>query len=83
MIVNILSAAGATLIITSSKIFQPAREFITKHSIWGGELIGCDMCVGFWVGLGASFITGEKWFTCFLVSVVSYFLGLLAFKLKK
>lgn len=81
--IGILPAVGATLIITSSKLFQPLRELITKHSIFFGELIQCEQCTGFWVGLGFSFLTDEKWFTCFIVSLVSYFCSLIAFKLKK
>lgn len=77
-----ISAVGLTLIITSSKLFKPLREFVSKRSDFFGEMLGCAMCMGVWVGFAMSFITGEEWHTCFTVSLVSYFLSLIAFKLK-
>lgn len=77
-----ISAVGITLIITSSKLFKPLREFVSKRSEYFGEMLGCAMCMGVWVGFTMSYITNEEWHSCFTVSLVSYFLSLIAFKLK-
>ncbi len=77
-----ISAVGLTLIITSSKLFKPLREFVSKRSEYFGEMLGCSMCMGVWVGFAMSYITNEAWYSCFTVSLVSYFLSLIAFRLK-
>lgn len=46
-----LPILGATLIITCSSLFGPLRRATTG---WRHELLSCPMCLGFWVGLGAS-----------------------------
>lgn len=77
-----IEAVGLTFIITSSKLFRPLREYVSAKSIFFGEMLGCAQCMGVYVGFGMSFITGDNWWSCFTVSLVSYFLSLIAFKLK-
>jgi hypothetical protein len=48
-----LASVGCTIIITWSALFERVRAFWPKF-------FGCAMCVGFWVGLGASlFLTRQ------------------------
>lgn len=77
-----IEAVGLTFIITSSKLLKPLREYVSSKSIFFGELLGCAQCTGVWVGFGMSFITQENWYSCFTVSLISYFLSLIALKLK-
>lgn len=79
----IIEAIGATFIITRSKLLQPVREFLTKRSMWVGELLGCGQCTGFWIGLGANLITGEELTNCFIVSLFCFFIDIVIDKIKK
>ena len=51
MIIDILTIVGLTIIITTSKMLKPFREFVSTRSIFFGELLSCSLCTGFWVGL--------------------------------
>lgn len=51
LIAWMLSCYGATLVVTSGKIFASARRRITQVSPFLGIGIHCSMCVGFWVGV--------------------------------
>jgi hypothetical protein len=47
----IFATVGITMIITISSVFLPIREFVESQSRPLGELIGCSMCTGFWMGV--------------------------------
>lgn len=56
LLLFILTGFGVTTIITKSEIFSPIRETLdtghnTLKSNFFGFLIGCPLCVGFWVGV--------------------------------
>ena len=51
MIIDILTIIGLTIVITTSSITKPLREWVAKKSLFFGELLGCSLCTGFWVGL--------------------------------
>ena len=55
MIVDILTIIGLTLIVTTSKLLKPFREWVAKKSLFLGELLGCSLCTGFWMGLTVCF----------------------------
>ena len=50
MILDILTIVGLTLILTTSQIFKPFREWLNDHNKFLGELVDCPMCAGVWVG---------------------------------
>jgi len=50
--------AGLTIILVSSSVLEPVRDFVTSKSTFLGKLINCTMCSGFWVGLVAALLTG-------------------------
>lgn len=50
MILDFIAIAGLTMIVTTSKIFQPVREFASTKSEFFGDLLGCALCTGFWMG---------------------------------
>jgi hypothetical protein len=54
LIVYVMGCAGITVILVSSDIIEPVRDFISSKSNFLGKLINCPMCLGFWVGLIAS-----------------------------
>ncbi len=51
MIVDIFTIIGLTAIITTSRMLKPFREWATRRHMFFGDLLGCSMCTGFWVGL--------------------------------
>ena len=57
LITYTLGCAGITVILVSSDIVEPVRDFISSRSSFLGKLINCPMCLGFWVGMIASFYT--------------------------
>jgi hypothetical protein len=54
LITYILGCTGITVILVSSDIIEPVRDFVSSRSNLLGKLINCPMCLGFWVGLAAS-----------------------------
>jgi len=46
----ILSAYGMSQILVYGSIFDTPRNWITKHSKFFGDLLGCMMCTSTWVG---------------------------------
>ena len=55
LVVFIFGCAGLTTILVSSDIFEPIRSFVSERSTFLGKMVNCSMCLGFWVGLVASF----------------------------
>ena len=50
----LLAVAGATHVITKGRVFAPLRRLAKLGRAEGTELsrvLGCPLCVGFWVGL--------------------------------
>ena len=50
LIIWILASYGMTQILVYGSIFNTIREWITKHSKFFGDLLGCVMCTSTWVG---------------------------------
>ncbi len=76
MILDILAIAGITIVLTTSKLLKPFREFITDKSLFLGRMLSCSLCTGVWVGL-MFFLT-----PVFLRSALHYiFIGSLASEL--
>lgn len=46
----------ATLIVTESYLFRPARELAHRISPHLGVLFSCNMCFGTWVGLAIGWL---------------------------
>ena len=46
-----LVCVGTTIIVTVSSIFEPMRNMVSSKSDFLGELVGCPMCMGFWIGI--------------------------------
>lgn len=55
LFVFILGCTGLTIIFVSSTILESVREFISNRSDFLGKMINCPMCLGFWVGMIASY----------------------------
>jgi hypothetical protein len=78
----VLVTYGTTLAVTGSRIAEPCRRWLSTHWAWGGKLVGCPMCVGFWVGLASWFalprlcpVQGAAWY---LAAPANGFAGLAA-----
>jgi hypothetical protein len=56
MILDFITIASITIIITTSKLFKPLREFLTTKSVFVGKLLSCSLCTGVWVGLAFCFV---------------------------
>ena len=50
LIIWILAAYGMSQILVFGSIFDQPRDWITKHSKFFGDLLGCMMCTSTWVG---------------------------------
>ena len=50
LIIWILAAYGMSQILVFGSIFDTLRNWITKHSKFFGDLLGCMMCTSTWVG---------------------------------
>lgn len=44
-----LATGTAAFTITRTKITEPMREHVKKHTTWGGNLITCPYCTGHWL----------------------------------
>ena len=51
MILKILSSYAITYLISESFILEKPREWIAKHSTFLGNLVYCNICLSFWIGL--------------------------------
>lgn len=47
---EIIGMIGATLIFTTSYVFDEIRHIAAKINKHLGILVACSMCIGFWVG---------------------------------
>lgn len=52
----LLGCYGVTIIVVSSKIFKPFREFFNNKIKIIHELLNCPLCFGFWVGVITSIL---------------------------
>ena len=66
LIIYLISVLGLTDIIVNQEIAKKPRKFINKYFHYSKlnklfnnkfltELVSCEVCTGFWVGLGLSF----------------------------
>jgi hypothetical protein len=54
LLIFTFGCSGLTIIIVTSSILEPIRDFVSSKSSYIGKLINCTMCSGFWVGFVAS-----------------------------
>lgn len=85
---EILGIVGLVLIVTNSYIFESIRLKLSHKYPMLGTFISCSQCLGFWVGLVASFfILNEPWggYLVFagLISLSSYIIDLMIGLLKE
>jgi len=50
ILIWILAAYGMSQILVFGAIFDKSRNWITRHSTFFGDLLGCMMCTSTWVG---------------------------------
>lgn len=55
------AANQITVIVTESLLFEPLRKYVRERSHYLGELVGCHLCFGTWVGLGLSLVFRPRW----------------------
>lgn len=57
-LIFIIAALGLTDIIVNQHIFEKPRNWIDKTFHWSmlNTLVHCEVCMGFWVGVGLSFM---------------------------
>ena len=74
LFINVIVSASATLIITSSFLFEGVRSRAEKLSENLGYLFGCPMCMGVWVGAFVALAYGNDPFKlAMLTSLFSFF----------
>ena len=75
LFINVVVGASATLIITSSFLFDGIRTRAEKISENLGYLFGCPMCMGVWVGALVAIAYGNDPFKlAMLTSLFSFFI---------
>jgi hypothetical protein len=57
------AATQITVIVTESLLFKPFREAVQARSAYLGELVGCHLCFGTWVGLVLSLVARPRFVT--------------------
>ena len=50
ILIWILAAYGMSQILVYGSIFDKPRDWITEHSTFFGDLLGCMMCTSTWIG---------------------------------
>lgn len=55
------AANQITVIVTESLLFAPLRKYLAARSPYLGELVGCHLCFGTWVGLALSLVFRPRW----------------------
>lgn len=48
------ATAAASFTIARTKITAPLRAWVTSHSQWFGNLVGCPYCVSHWLALAGT-----------------------------
>jgi len=80
VLIWIVAVFGASNGVAVAHLLEPIRSKVANWPIIGG-LIHCPMCLGFWFGGGASFLsfspTGSIIMDCFFGSITSWALFLL------
>ena len=82
-ILDIITIASATIIVTESDIFKPFREWMSKKNKFFGNLFSCSLCSGVWIGglyffipqeifVDLDFINIKLIFTIFVRDIISY-----------
>ena len=72
-IMFLLPCIGVTLILTTSELLDPIREFVYSKSERFGYLLSCSMCAGVWVGAaGACAFDMPLFQSAFTVSLLSW-----------
>lgn len=51
MIYQILTSYGIAYLISESVLLEKPREWIGKHSRFFGNMVYCNICLSFWIGL--------------------------------
>ena len=61
-------------IITHSILFKNLREYVSKKSIFFGNLINCILCTGVWIGFLLSLIYSPSFLIFTNIKIISIFL---------
>lgn len=65
-VIVIIGLIGVTLVISTGKIFDGLRKWLTGFAVWFnplrvlGEIISCTMCAGWWVGSAWAWLNGSS-----------------------
>ena len=85
LLIWILVSFGITFVVTHSHLTASLRVWASVNSSLLIKLLGCCMCVGFWVGVGLSLlwqsITGNCILDGFLSSASCWLLYAVSWKL--
>lgn len=72
LLIFILASMGLTNAMVEENIFAWLRNLVKKYFPYSllNDLVNCQVCMGFWVGIGLSLIFpfGVHWFLCGLIS---------------
>lgn len=80
----ILGLIGITISISAGKLFDPLREWLKGFTFWAnplrfvGDVLGCTMCTGFWVGFFWGLYAGHRLGTCIVFGGIISVLSLVA-----
>lgn len=49
LLIQAAAVASVTLTIAKGKIFQPVRNWLRDHWVWGAKLMTCGYCLSHWI----------------------------------
>ena len=78
-----MASIGLTAILSYSSIADKVKSLLSLDKI---AFFYCSQCIGFWVGLAAGLLTGQKWYavaTGFSVSILSRLLAAIIARLEQ
>lgn len=79
---EVVGLIGATLVVSTGKIFAPLRDWLTGFDnelnplLWIGNMLSCSMCSGVWVGFGWGMLKGFQWWQSLILGGVLSLLSL-------
>lgn len=85
MILDLLTIAGITIIISRGSLFRPFRDCVASGSEFFGNLVSCPMCLSVWIGVIFIFLpesVKSALYYPFIGSLSTYFVYLIIERIK-
>lgn len=68
---QIVAATGGVMIIIYGSIFKRPRDWVKSKHVIINDFLTCSMCVGFWSGVGVSYILNDTFAKHIMIGLAS------------